>query len=60
MRFLLDELAGDPDNMTSKYRAVFAQGRWVAWDKSQTFNAGREIPVTDLKTWIRENLAVTG
>ncbi|MGB3764428.1 MAG: aromatic alcohol reductase [Ornithinimicrobium sp.] len=55
---LLDELAGDPDNMTLKYRAVFAQGRGVAWDKSQTFNAQREIPVTNVREWIAENLVV--
>lgn len=56
--YLLDELAGDPDNMTIKYRAVFAQGRAVAWDKSQTFNARHRIPVTDVREWIAKNLAV--
>ena len=56
--FLLDELAGDPDNMTAKYRAVFAQGRGVAWDKNGTFNARRGVPVTDVRDWIGENLAV--
>ncbi len=56
--FLLDKLAGDPDDMTSKYRAVFAQGRGVAWDKDQTFNAQRGIPVTDVREWIGDNLAV--
>ncbi|NEN79359.1 aromatic alcohol reductase [Nocardioides zeae] len=54
---LLDELAADPDNMTRKYRAVFAQGRGVAWDKADTFNAIRGIPTTDLRTWVASNLA---
>ena len=53
---LLDELAADPDNMTRKYRAVFAQGRGVAWDKTGTFNCRRRIPTTDLKTWVEANL----
>jgi hypothetical protein len=56
--FLLEQLAGDPDNMTSKYRAVFAQGRGVAWDKSQTFNARRGIPVTNVREWVQQNLAL--
>ncbi|WP_349427819.1 aromatic alcohol reductase [Microbacterium sp. LWS13-1.2] len=55
---LLDELADDPDNMTKKYRAVFAQGRGVAWDKADTFNARRAVPVTTLRNWIEENLDV--
>lgn len=54
--FLLDDLAKDPENMTKKYRAVFAQGRGVAWDKSQTFNARRAIPVTNAREWIGSNL----
>jgi len=55
--FLLDELAADPDNMTRKYRAVFAQGRGVAWDKANTFNVRRGIPVTTLREWVQEHLA---
>jgi hypothetical protein len=54
---LLDQLAIDPDNMTRKYRAVFAQGRGVAWTKGETFNARHSIPVTDLAQWIRDNVA---
>ena len=55
--FLLDELANDPDNMTRKYRAVFAQGRGVAWAKDDTFNAQHAIPATSLHQWVKENLA---
>lgn len=58
--FLLDELAKDPDNMTRKYRAVFAQGRGVAWPKEDTFNALRGLPVTSLREWVGENLAAQG
>lgn len=56
--FLLDELAKDPHNMTRKYRAVFAQGRGVAWAKDDTFNARHAIPVTSLHEWVKENFAV--
>ena len=55
--FLLDDLAKDPENMTKKYRAVFAQGRGVAWDKSHTFNARQAIPVTNACEWIGNNLS---
>lgn len=55
-QYLLDELARDPQNMMRKYRAAFAQGRGVAWDKSGTFNQRRAIPVTDVLSWIQANL----
>ena len=54
--YLLGELARDPHNMMRKYRAAFAQGRGVAWDKSGSFNAQRAIPVTDVASWIDANL----
>jgi len=56
-QYLLDELARDTQNMMRKYRAAFAQGRGVAWDKSGTFNQRRAIPVTDVLSWIQANLA---
>ncbi|MBY0239941.1 MAG: aromatic alcohol reductase, partial [Burkholderiaceae bacterium] len=54
--YLLGELARDPQNMMRKYRAAFAQGRGVAWDKSGTFNSQRALPVTDVASWINANL----
>ena len=56
-QYLLDELARDPHNMMRKYRAAFAQGRGVAWDKSGTFNQRYAIPVTDVASWIHANLS---
>lgn len=55
-QYLLDELAEDPQNMMRKYRAAFAQGRGVAWDKNGTFNQQRGISVTDVTSWIKTNL----
>lgn len=54
--YLPGELARDPRNMMRKYRAAFAQGRGVAWDKSGTFNSHRAFPVTDVASWINANL----
>ncbi|GKS91341.1 aromatic alcohol reductase [Acidovorax sp. SUPP2539] len=56
-QYLLDQLAREPQNMMRKYRAAFAQGRGVAWDKSGTFNQRRAISVTDVSSWINANLA---
>ena len=56
-QYLLDELARDPQNMMSKYRAAFAQGRGMSWAKSGTFNQRRSIPVTDVSSWINANMA---
>jgi hypothetical protein len=55
-QYLLSELARDPHNMMRKYRAAFAQGRGVAWDKSTTFNSHRALSVTDVSSWINANL----
>lgn len=57
-RFLMDELARDPQNMMRKYRAAFAQGRGMAWDKSGTFNQRNAMQVTDVSSWIRANLGM--
>jgi len=54
--FLMEELANDPKNMMRKYRAAFAQGRGVAWNKADTFNERHGIPVTDVAEWIEANL----
>ena len=54
--FLMDELRKDPTHHIKKYRAVFAQGRGVAWPKAGTFNEQQSIPVTTAEQWARANL----
>ncbi|MFC0698834.1 aromatic alcohol reductase [Paraburkholderia humisilvae] len=51
------QLAEEPQNGLRKYRVVFAQGRGVAWDVSETFNAKRGIRVCSLEEWVRNNLS---
>ena len=51
------QLAADPDNAMRKYRAVFAEGRGVAWDKAQTFNAQHGIAVSGVAQWLRDHPA---
>lgn len=54
--YLMDELRKDSTHHIKKYRAVFAQGRGVAWPKAGTFNEQQSIPVTTAEQWARANL----
>ncbi|MHC2331638.1 aromatic alcohol reductase [Bradyrhizobium sp. USDA 4454] len=56
VRQLKSELAQDPDNHIKKYRAVFAEGKGVAWPKRDSFNVQNGINVKNAEEWIRENL----
>ena len=56
--YLMQALEKDPTHHIKKYRAVFAQGKGVAWPKAATFNEQQSIPVTTAEQWARENLAV--
>ena len=53
---LKSELAQDQDNHIKKYRAVFAEGKGVAWPKRDSFNVQNGINVKSAEEWIRENL----
>jgi hypothetical protein len=53
---LADDLAASPTDQIIKYRAVFAAGKGVAWDKQQTFNAALDIDLTTTADWIAQNL----
>lgn len=53
---LKDDLKAAPNDQLSKYRAVFAEGKGVAWDKGQTFNAANGIALTTTADWIEQNL----
>jgi hypothetical protein len=53
---LKSELAQDPDNHIKKYRAVFAEGKGVAWPKRDSFNERNGLNVTNAEEWIRESL----
>lgn len=55
--YLLQELEKDPTHHIKKYRAVFAQGRGVAWPKADTFNEQQSIQVTNAEQWFKKNLA---
>lgn len=50
------ELAAAPQDPMRKYRAVFGQGRGVAWPKAQTYNGERQIDTTTVSEWLTEHL----
>lgn len=54
--YLMEELEKDPTHHIKKYRAVFAQGRGVAWPKAGTFNERHAIQVTTAEQWAQANL----
>lgn len=49
-------LAAAPSDPARKYRAVFAQGNGVAWDKARSYNAERQIETTTVAQWIERHL----
>ncbi|WP_404425743.1 aromatic alcohol reductase [Thalassospira australica] len=49
-------LKRNPNDVMGKYRAAFAQGDGMHWDKAKTFNAANNIPTTGVERWLRANL----
>jgi hypothetical protein len=54
---LIRQLGEEPQDALRKYRVVFAQGRGVAWDRTRTFNAQRNLQACGLEEWARSNLS---
>lgn len=50
------DLAAAPDDPLRKYRAVFAEGNGVAWDKALSYNAERGIDTVTVTQWIERYL----
>lgn len=46
------DLAQAPDDVMTRYRAAFAQGDGMWWDKANTFNALRGIDTDDLASYL--------
>ena len=50
---LQQDLREDQANGIKKYRAVFAEGKGVAWNKDGTFNAQRGMKLEAMEEWTR-------
>jgi hypothetical protein len=53
------DLAQDPGDMMKKYRAVFAAGVGVSWDREQTFNVRNDMKTVSVEEWARDNLGAS-
>lgn len=53
-------LAEQPDDTMRKYRAVFALGTGVAWDKTASFNARSGVETVTAEQWARAHLVASG
>lgn len=54
--YLRAELASNPGDAMRKYRAVFAEGRRVAWEKAHTYNAAHGIQTATVVQWAEQHL----
>ncbi|MBB5369588.1 MULTISPECIES: aromatic alcohol reductase [unclassified Janthinobacterium] len=46
------QLVQQPDDVMLRYRAAFALGHGMWWDKATTYNAQKGIPTTDVRAWL--------
>ena len=53
---LKEDLDANPDDPIKKYRAVFSEGKGVAWPKQHTFNAKQGFHLTTVAEWIEQNI----
>lgn len=53
---LIADLAQAPDDALRRYRAVFAGGRGMSWNKADSFNVRYAYELTDTATWLNTNL----
>ncbi len=53
---LKDALTRDPTDAIKKYRVVFAEGKGVAWEMRDTFNAQQGLETVSVAQWARAHL----
>lgn len=54
---LEEELKADPENGMKKYRAVFAEGKGVAWPMDRTFNLSRGMEFCGILEYLAEKVS---
>ena len=55
---LRTDLAKTPDDVMTRYRAAFALGDGMWWEKSQTFNARKGYETIDVERYLKEKLGL--
>ncbi|PSK55820.1 hypothetical protein B9Z65_4698 [Elsinoe australis] len=57
-RHLAEDLNVEPEDTIRKYRVAFAAGKGVMWSKDASYNAQKDIPVTDIGSWLSQHVGV--
>ncbi|KAL1858760.1 hypothetical protein Daus18300_009894 [Diaporthe australafricana] len=57
LSFLKDRLAGEPSNLWYKYQCIFGDGKGISWDMAKTLNGQRNISMTAVGEYIKQNFA---
>ncbi|KAG6355154.1 hypothetical protein INS49_004235 [Diaporthe citri] len=52
--FLKDRLAANPSNLWYKYQCIFGDGKGISWDIAKTLNGQRDISMTTVRDYIKE------
>ena len=48
----------NPGSLSKRYRVVFGIGDGIFWEKDRSLNFQRDIPLTDVKAYLKENSSV--
>ncbi|KAH6905637.1 hypothetical protein BKA70DRAFT_1191755 [Coprinopsis sp. MPI-PUGE-AT-0042] len=56
---LTEELDEDKGNVMKKYRAVFANGVGVSWDRERSYNVRKGIETVRVEEWAKRNVNVS-
>lgn len=54
---LRNRLAESPDNLWYKYRCIFGDGKGISWDIKKTLNGRRDISMTTVVDYVKQNFA---
>lgn len=57
LSFLKDRLSANPNNLWYKYQCIFGDGKGISWDMEKTLNGQRDIPMTTVRAYVKENIA---
>lgn len=60
LHFLKDRLAGNADNLWYKYQCIFGDGKGISWEMARTLNGQRNISMTTVADYVKQNFAALG
>lgn len=60
LSFLKDRLARNPGTLWYKYQCIFGDGKGISWNMAKTLNGRRDISMTTVADYVRQNFATGG